>query len=237
MEYAYSKNITGPYTYGGVIIDNGGEKLGTGSAESMLKSNYNGNTHGSIQQIEDQWYVFYHRQTTDTQTYRQAMCEPIDLTVTEDGVQIQQAEVTSQGVEKDGLNPLERYSAGIACYLTNSAYINTDVEEGDDLTPVVNIKTGAVVGVKYINFEEGSYDLSLEVLPKGVDGTITVMLDDPSSEPVASFEITSDMPQKYTDLTQSCGDISGKHAVYFAFYAESQQEICEFGFFEFASAE
>ena len=237
LEYAYSKDITGPYTYGGVIVDNGGDKLGTGAAESMLKTNYNGNTHGSIIEINDQWYVFYHRQTTDTQTYRQAMCDPINVTVTDEGVQIEQAEVTSQGAELEGLNPLERYSAGIACYLTNSAYVNTDVEEGDELTPVVNIKNNAVVGVKYMNFEDGNYDLTLEVLPKGADGTIQVMLDDPSSEPVASFELTADMAQEYGELTQPCGEISGKHAVYFAFYGETQQELCEFGFFQFKTAE
>lgn len=63
------------------------------------------------------------------------------------------------------------------------------------------------------------------------------MLDDPSSEPVASFELTADMAQEYGELTQPCGEISGKHAVYFAFYGETQQELCEFGFFQFKTAE
>ena len=50
---------------------------------------------------------------------------------------ITQAEVTSQGAELDGLDAEARYSAGIACYLTQRAYVNTDVEMGEDVTPVV----------------------------------------------------------------------------------------------------
>ena len=234
LEYAYSKNIYGPYTYGGVIIDNRGEKIETGSKSGLRWSNYSGNTHGGIEEINGEWYVFYHRQTNDKQTYRQAMCEPLDVTINDEGVVIKQAEMTSQGAEKDGLKAEKKYSAGVACYLTHGAYINTDVEMNDENTPVTNIKTGAVVGVKYVNFDEANYSIDLSIVPKGVGGYVTVVLDDPANEPAATIAIPAE--GDVATLTAECGKISGKHAVYFDFYAYSKKEICEFVSFEFKRA-
>ena len=235
MEYAYSKTIYGPYTYGGTLIDNGGEVLNPTSS-TIERTNYNGNTHGGMAKINGQWYLFYHRQTNDCQTYRQGMCEPLNVTVTADGVQIEQAEMTSQGAEKDGLNPEKEYSAGIACYLTNFAYINTDVEMYDTLTPVTNIRNSATVGYKYFNFTGKDYELSVSIRPNGIAGQIDMVLDDPENEPVASFTLKGDASDAYTTLTASCGKLSGKHAVFFNFYAVSQDEICDFGSFGFRDA-
>ena len=236
LEYAYSKTIYGPYTYGGVVIDNRGVQVDTGAKSGLRFSNYSGNTHGGIEQVNGQWYVFYHRQTNDKQTYRQAMCEPLNLTYDDKGVYIEQAEMTSQGAEKDGLRPDKAYSAGVACYFTHGAYINTDVEMDDEHTPVVNIKTGAVVGVKYVNFDEANYTVALTVAPKGTEGFITVVLDDPANEPVATIAVPAKAESDTVTLTADCGMLSGKHAVYFDFYAYSKKEICEFDSFEFKQA-
>ena len=235
MEYAYSKNIYGPYTYGGTLIDNGGEVLHP-SESTIERTNFNGNTHGGMAKINGQWYLFYHRQTNDCQTYRQGMCEPIAVTSDENGVYIEQAEMTSQGAEKDGLNPEKEYSAGIACYLTNFAYINTDVEMYDTLTPVTNIRNSATVGYKYFNFTGKNYELFLNVRPNGINGRIDMVLDDPENEPVASFDLTARKSDYYATLTRAVGKLSGKHAVFFNFYAVSQDEICDFGSFGFREA-
>ena len=40
---------------------------------------------------------------------------------------------------------------------------------------------------------------------------------------------------KYVTLTQSVGQLEGKHALYFIFYAPSQAQICHFGYFGFAA--
>lgn len=232
LQYAYSKNIYGPYTYGGLIIDNGGEMLHP-SANTIEKSYYNGNTHGGIAEINGQWYVFYHRQTTDKQTYRQAMCEPLNMSYDDKGVYIEQAEMTSQGAEKDGLKAEKEYSAGIACYLTRGAYVNTDVEMYDTRTPVVNIKNSAKVGYKYIAFEGEDYALNVKVKPMGVAGKIAVVLDDPENDPVAMLDVPAEASEEDITLTANVGEISGKHAVFFNFYATSQNVICEFSTFEF----
>ena len=50
LTYATSKSPTGPFTYRGYIVDNGVDYPG-------------GNNHGSICNINGQWYIFYHRMT------------------------------------------------------------------------------------------------------------------------------------------------------------------------------
>ena len=246
LEYSYSDNPIGPWTYGGIIMDNGGEMITDGEAGyyegsgdyyyGTRRTYYDGNIHGGIEEINGQWYVFYHRQTNNNEYARQACAEPLNLEIVDGALVIEQAEMTSQGVEADGLNALEKYPAGIVCYLTNGAYVTTDFLEGSDYNPITNIRNSAVAGVKYINFEGGSYDLTLDVMPKGQAGKIAIKLDDPTSDPIAMFEIGAEPSQEFSQITQSVGEIEGKHAVFFVFYAEGEGEICEFNYFEFSQA-
>ena len=39
--------------------------------------NYTGNNHGSIENINGEWYIFYHRQTNATSYSRQGCAEKI----------------------------------------------------------------------------------------------------------------------------------------------------------------
>ena len=120
LAYAYSDNPLGPWTYGGTIIDGRGrEKDEQGNA--IASATPDGNTHGSICEINGQWYVFYHRQTGTDEYARQAMVAPIEVKVEEGKggkVEISEGEYNSQGFALDGLDPFERHSAGIACWYT-----------------------------------------------------------------------------------------------------------------------
>ena len=120
LAYCYSDNPLGPWTYGGTIIDGRGrEKDEQGNV--IASAVPDGNTHGSICQINGKWYVFYHRQTGTNEYARQAMVAPIDVKVEEGKggkVEISEGEYNSEGFALEGLNPLERHSAGIACWLT-----------------------------------------------------------------------------------------------------------------------
>lgn len=80
--YATSKAPFGPYTYGGVIVDN----------DHCNPNNWN--NHGSIAKFNGQWYVFYHRSTHGCNKMRKACVEPI--TFNPDG-SIPEVEMTSQG--------------------------------------------------------------------------------------------------------------------------------------------
>lgn len=209
LAYAYSDHPLGPWTYGGTIIDGRGRDIDA-DGNIIATATPDGNTHGSICQINGQWWVFYHRQTGTDEYARQAMVAPIEVKVEEgEGgrVEISEGEYTSEGFSTEGLNPLERHSAGIACWYTgpepaihqwpNNTFFGSYVASSygtDDkfrapyalpgnTNPVVNNTDGSIVGYKYFNFDHtcGKTDISLllNLTPEGTDGTIDIMLDSP----------------------------------------------------------
>lgn len=212
LAYAWSNAPLGPWTYGGTLIDARGR--GTDKEGNPLATaNPNGNTHGSLCEIGGQWYIFYHRQAGPTGFSRQAMVAPIRVEVVEgpDGyVKIDEAEYTSEGFEINGLDPLERHSAGIACHFTGprptetdglgnkyyGSYINPLRPAWDGETdpydlsvnhnPVVNNTAGSIVGYKYFNFDglktAKAKRLHVNLVPQGVKGRIVIMADSPYRE-------------------------------------------------------
>ncbi len=120
LAYCYSDHPLGPWTYGGTIIDARGREIDE-QGNVIASATPDGNTHGSICEINGQWYVFYHRQTGTDEYARQAMVAPIEVKVEEgEGgkVEISEGEYNSNGFALNGLNPFERHSAGIACWYT-----------------------------------------------------------------------------------------------------------------------
>ena len=209
LAYCYSDNPLGPWTYGGTIIDGRGREINE-QGDTIASAVPDGNTHGSICEIHGRWYVFYHRQTGTNEYARQAMVAPIEVKVEEGKggkVEISEGEYNSEGFELDGLNPLERHSAGIACWLTGpkpavhewpnntfyGSYVAASYGTDDkfdapydlrnNTNPVVNNTDGSIVGYKYFNFTDlqGKKNvlLLLTIIPEGIDGTIEVMVDRP----------------------------------------------------------
>ncbi|MBQ7494857.1 MAG: family 43 glycosylhydrolase [Bacteroidaceae bacterium] len=120
LAYAYSDHPLGPWTYGGTIID-GRAREKDEQGNTIASATPDGNTHGSICEINGQWYVFYHRQTGTDEYARQAMVAPIEVKVEEGHggkVEISEGEYTSEGFALNGLDPFETHSAGIACWYT-----------------------------------------------------------------------------------------------------------------------
>ena len=179
LAYAYSNSPLGPFVYGGTIIDGRGRDVDN-LARPIATATINGNTHGSICEINGQWWVFYHRQTGLDEFSRQAMVAPIEVQVTEGihgKVYISEGEYTSEGFATQGLNPFKRHSAGITCYYTgpkpaihnwpNKTFFGSYVKplrlervpQGDpyDLSvnhnPVINNTDGSTIGYKYFNFD------------------------------------------------------------------------------------
>lgn len=191
LAYAYSDNPLGPYTYGGTIIDARGRSTDNEGKTIPTASPY-GNTHGSILEINGQWYVFYHRQTGVDEYSRQAMVAPIEINI-EPGkggkVEISEAEFTSEGFNLSGLDPYVTYPAGIASvtigpepvihnypinifsgpyfepfYLTGQSIVNPYRDE-INISRIVNCTDGSVVGYKYYDFSklEGDKDPVLQI--------------------------------------------------------------------------
>ena len=208
LAYAYSDNPLGPWTYGGTIIDGRGRDVNE-KGDTIATATVDGNTHGSICEITGPWWVFYHRQTGTDEYARQAMVAPIEVEVEEGPggkVFISEGEYTSEGFCTEGLNPLERHSAGIACWYTGpktaihewpnnkffgsyvaSSYGTDDkFEKPYDLknntNSVVNNTDGSIVGYKYFNFTETEGkkpSLLLNFIPEGIKGQIDIMIDSP----------------------------------------------------------
>ena len=184
LAYAYSDKPLGPWTYGGTIID-GRAREKDEQGNVIASATPDGNTHGSICEINGQWYVFYHRQTGTDEYARQAMVAPIDVKVVEGPggkVEISEGEYNSNGFALNGLDPFERHSAGIACWYTGpkpaihewpnntffgsyvaSSYGTDDKFEApydirNNTNFVVNNTDGSIVGYKYFNFDAKSLD-------------------------------------------------------------------------------
>lgn len=209
LAYAYSDNPLGPFTYGGTIIDGRGRDTDQ-NGNVIYTANPTGNTHGSIACINGQWWVFYHRQTGTDEYARQAMVAPIDVKVQKGKggkVTISEGEYTSEGFAINGLNPLDKTAAGIACYYTGPepyyndypkfiysgsymrpTYLDLKSCEGpfnlkQPFTPVVNNTAGSTVGYKYFNFaslkKSKSVSLKFDLVPQGIDGNIIIMVGSP----------------------------------------------------------
>ncbi|MCM1521317.1 MAG: family 43 glycosylhydrolase [Muribaculaceae bacterium] len=178
LAYAYSDSPLGPYTYGGTIIDGRGRDTDA-TGNPMVTATPNGNTHGSIIEVNGRWYVFYHRQSGVNEYSRQAMVAPIEVSVEEGPggkVMISEAEYTSEGFETSGLNPLRRYPAAIASHFTgpepavqkypkvhytgpyfppvyiDDHKVDDPYNDSINVSPVVNNTNGSILGYKYFNF-------------------------------------------------------------------------------------
>jgi len=179
LAYAYSDAPLGPWTYGGTIID-GRAREKDEQGNVIASATPDGNTHGSICEINGQWYVFYHRQTGTNEYARQAMVAPIDVKIEEGKggkVEISEGEYNSQGFALNGLDPFECHSAGIACWYTgpkpathewpNNTFYGSYVAAGygtndkfeapydirNNTNFVVNNTDGSILGFKYFNFD------------------------------------------------------------------------------------
>ena len=190
LAYAYGDKPLGPWTYGGTIIDGRGREINE-KGDTIASGNVSGNTHGSICEINGQWYVFYHRQSGLNEFARQAMVAPITVNV-EEGlggkVTISEGEYNSEGFALNGLDPLEPHSACIACWYTgpkvgehqwpNNIFYGSYVESSygtedkfdapydlrNNTNRVINNTDGSIVGYKYFNFSETHGKKGLQLL-------------------------------------------------------------------------
>lgn len=179
LRYAYGDSPLGPWRSGGVLVDSRGV-VPNGDGTHLVGMNAAHNTHGSLQEINGQWYVFYHRPPRGFGFARQAMVAPVKIewdkkavakggqvrivaydpyaknnewtAEASDGTKYTGAEVTSEGFHIFGLPPYAYYSAGIACYMSDQQWLQDNFDVWNNSMDLANIPNGGIVGFKYFGF-------------------------------------------------------------------------------------
>lgn len=257
LAYAYGDSPLGPFTYGGTLID--GRARGKDAQGNPICTAYPyGNTHGSLCEINGRWWLFYHRQTGTTEYSRQACVAPVEVRV-EKGrggkVTISEGEFNSEGFRTEGLDPLGKTPAAWACYLVGPKGVQRDYpkvlfsgpylkevrlqhadNEPDASYPVVNCTAGSTVGYKYFRWDalrKKDVNLTLDLLPKGINGKIFVVVgEEPyNGQRIAEIQLTASMPEARTQLCVPCRlprNLRGKQALYLVFSSDTEDNsLCE----------
>jgi arabinoxylan arabinofuranohydrolase len=179
LRYLIGDSPLGPWKSGGVLVDSRAPVLNQNG--TAVQTTYSGhNTHGSIEEINGQWYVFYHRPPRGFGYARQAMVAPIKIDWDEksvaegggvsirgydpyaenqlwtakdsEGREYKGAEVTSEGFHIYGLDPYQYYSAGYASYLSDITIQQDSWDIWDNHMPIDKVKNGHIIGYKYFGF-------------------------------------------------------------------------------------
>ena len=206
--YAISNKPLSDYVYGGVIVSNADLGLNGNTAPVMPY----GNNHGGLVKIEDQWFIFYHRQTHGVECSRQGMAEPVEIS---EDVRIKQVEITSQGLSCKPIRAEGTMNACYACYLWGEDHENRSLsvwENRSDTEPHIyekalgnntflhyinNIKNKTTIGFKYFEFLSnkklfltlaGEGDVHIRILDN-IDGRIFGEKDVTLAENFSKYEI------------------------------------------------
>ena len=188
--WAVSDRPDGGFRYGGTLISNadiglhGDIRMTYDGKPSRIPKNYSGNTHGSVIELNGEYYIFYHRQTNRDMHTRQGAVEKTRLYP--DG-SFRQVEMTSLGFH-EVLPGVGDYEARIACHLWSKAgcvvsahraiqnkehpAFTQDGKDGEQAKQYIeNMKDGATAGFKYFDLRKTK---EISVTVRGGAGKITV---------------------------------------------------------------
>lgn len=164
--YATSKYPDRDYVFGGTIVSNG--DVGMHGRKDEDRLNMTGTTHGSIEKIGEDYYIFYHRLTHKSDYSRQACAQKIKILP--DG-SIPQVEITSCGFDQEYLQVEGSYPAVIACNITNGNMPHGSNRIFDTHFPNVTnsgeeryigeIADGTLIGYKYFAYPKDSLSFKI----------------------------------------------------------------------------
>lgn len=239
--YAMADSPAGPFEYGGVIISNGD----IGITEKQRA--YDANNHGSIVEVNGQYYIFYHRHTHGTHFSRQGCAEKIRIQ--KDG-KIPQVEMTSCGLNCGALPAARDYSFGIVCnlqgpkgachipsrppYDESVPYVAMEKpeEKKEENIYLKNMQNQSCCGIKYILF---SGENRISVMARGDAGVIKVYIDSLENRSVVVIK-KENYTKEWKEITGSMKALEGIHAVYFRIESE-QNAVIDLKKFRFSISE
>lgn len=226
--YATSKYPDRDFVYGGTIVSNGDVYYQGRQPKDRL--NHTGTNHGSIECVNGQWYVFYHRLTHQSDYSRQACAEKI--TILPDG-SIPQVEITSCGLNTGPLKGEGTYPAAICCNLTNGKMRHGSNNKKTYDAPMVmsrngerfvgNIGKKTLIGYKYFALEG---DMKLQLIQRGTfNGTVCV-LTEADGNPVAEIPVTP--AEVWRNFEARFTIRKGNYPIYLRFVGKGKADLLEF---------
>lgn len=229
--YAISDYPDRNFVFGGILVSQGDLFL-DGNEDERKAVNYLGNTHGGIEKINGQWYVFYHRQTNQHSYSRQACAEKLQM---DEYGNFKQAEVTSCGLNDGPLKGTGAYEARIACNLYSKdgvgrydgkrvrkelaahPYFTQSGSDRESMADqyIANMRDGSVAGFKYFNLDTLE-KISVKIQGKA-KGTMLVAADKGFENILA--EILVSETESIREYESECKDksIKGTYPLYFKF--------------------
>lgn len=229
--YATSKSPTEGFVYGGVLVSNCDLHIDTYKPADMPMA-YGANNHGSMVEINDEWYIFYHRHTNGTWYSRQGCAEKLEILP--DG-RIPQVEITSCGLNGGPLIGKGEYPAYLACHLFTdepSMYVGGDAfpkimqdgRDGDEEPGyIANMKDGATAGFKYFSCE-GIREIRIRTRAYG-DGVFEVRT-------TWNGEVLAKIPVKSSNVWEESGAPAhipdGKQAIYLTYRGNGCMSLLSF---------
>lgn len=267
--------------HGNIISDTSGRYIRNQTTGKMeytgIPTHVHGNNHGSIAKVNGQWIFVGHRHSGPSSNNRQAVAGTITLFKDGDMPVITPMEFTSSGVA-GSMDAYQMTDADRAVYLIeaaghpaptveshephseclkNTPYIAaTRDEAATHATYIANLKSGNIVGYKYLDFgeEETAVKLRLLVAMSEADGSADVYLDAPTEAEggmkIGTISITADAITSSSE-TDAATDgtiwswieadmdalVSGTHGVYFTFASDASDVICSLDQFIFTAVE
>ena len=225
--YATSKYPDRDFCFQGVLISN--KEIFQDQRLAEKQKGIDTNNHGSLVEIDHQWYIFYHRHTHKSHFSRQACAEKI--TRLQDG-SFQQAELSSCGLNPGALPAEGTFPAAIACHIWNGVApdFGQDLSEvsfphvthEDDQRFLSQITDGTRLGFKYFAFK-GNVRLKL-ILRGTASGVITVLTGDQEQAKVGVAPSTD--WKEYTTIFSE----SGEQSLWFDYHGSGELEFLEFSF-------
>lgn len=227
--YATSDCPDRDFTFGGTIVSNG--DVGFNGRSAADKLNMTGTTHGSIECINGQWYVFYHRLTHKSDYSRQACAEKIEIRP--DG-SIKQVCVTSCGLNGGALLAEGKYPAGIACNITdghmphgsNRIFTDSFPNCNNDETGrfIAEICDKTLIGYKYFDFD-GDTTLTLTTRGRG-EGSYTVT--DENGNTLGTVTVTPS--EAWIKTSAKISVSAGEHSLFLTYNGTGTTELMEIEF-------
>ena len=221
LAYAMSRFPDHGFEYKGVLISN--SDLGyKGNTKPKMPA---GTIHGSVELINGEYYVFYHRCTNDTDFSRQACAEKIAMNA--DGT-FNMAEVTTQGIGQPLISQ-GQYPAALCCNLYNK---NKNYKKGrraiitamGGQSFISRISDGTVIGYKYFDLRG---KCTLSVASRNARGCFKISTS-PQSGGLGAIALNPS--DEWAETSAEINFPCGTEALYFIYEGKSGAEFLKFGF-------